>query len=405
LPPDHKKATLTRGIHVNQPRFPHRGEFYNDVKARVNRYFDQNRIQPTGDRQLHIKTAVIFAAAALSYAWIVFGAQSWIGGAIGCFVLAQAIALIGFNVMHDGAHGAYSSSRRINWWMAFTLDLLGGSNKMWRTSHNVSHHMFTNIDGYDVDLFSNGLLRLSPAQTRLPHHRFQLFYVFAVYALTSLWWVTTRDVEYFVFKKGQHRIRAKLTLGESALLAASKLLYYAIALGVPMAFHPTASVLLGFLLTHLAAGLTLGTVFQLAHTTEVVAFPRPTGGSMEREWAVHQVETTVDWAPNSRIAAWYCGGLNFQIEHHLFSHVSHVHYPAISRIVREACADHRIRYHSHPSFWAALKAHLRFIAAMGDGERYRGRFAPEEALAINARAAARRPRSRPVDGAHVVEPE
>jgi linoleoyl-CoA desaturase len=349
-----------------QLSFSTHSAFYRDLRQRVDRYFEESGISPKGDGRLHLKTAIICAVVVVSYVWAVFLAQSLWSAAVACFVLAQGISLVGANIMHDGAHGAYSESPRVNWWMGFTLDLLGGSNKMWRISHNISHHMFTNIEGYDVDLFTNGLLRLSPVQERKPFHRFQPYYLFIVYSGVSLWWVTTRDIEYFFFKKGA-RNSATLTRSQVGLLILTKIVYFAIALVLPMTLHSPAAVTLAFLFTHVVAGITLTTVFQLAHTTENVAFPEPeaTSQRMGSEWAVHQVETTADFAPNSRLAAWYLGGLNFQIEHHLFSHVSHVHYPAISRIVRQACAEHGVRYQCYPSFRAALKAHLDFVARMG----------------------------------------
>lgn len=347
--------------------FATKGTFYNDVKGRVNRYFDENQLSKKGDWRLYSKTAIIFSLIGLSYYWAVFQAAG-IGSALAAIVvLAQGLALVGFNVMHDGSHGSYSSSRRINWLMGFTLDLVGGSNKMWRASHNVSHHMFTNIDGHDADLFTNGLLRFSPVQPHKLHHRLQQIYLFLIYGFISLWWVTTRDIEYFIFKVGPKENRTTLTTKEGLLLIATKIFYYTVALGIPMMFHSVTNVLLCFLFSHLVLGLTLTTVFQLAHTTENVAFPEPAANStqIENEWAAHQVETTADFAPNSRFAAWYLGGLNYQIEHHLFSSISHVHYPALSKIVREACADHGVKYFCYPTFTSALAAHLRFIARMG----------------------------------------
>jgi linoleoyl-CoA desaturase len=349
-----------------QPSFSTHGEFYRDVRQRVDRYFEERGISPKGDGRLHRKTVIILAVVVGSYVWAVFLAHSLWSAAIACFVLAQGIALVGSNIMHDGAHGAYSRSRRVNWWMGFTLDLLGGSHQMWRASHNISHHMFTNIEGHDADLFTNGLLRLSPVQDRRPFHRFQPYYLFVIYGVVSLWWVTTRDIEYFFFRKG-NRNPGTLTRSQGGRLIVTKIGYFAIALALPMTVHSPSAVILAFLFTHVVTGITLTTVFQLAHTTENVAFPEPepTSRRVGREWAVHQVETTADFAPESRFAAWYLGGLNFQIEHHLLSHVSHVHYPAISPIVRQACAEHGVRYQCYPSFRAALKAHLDFVARMG----------------------------------------
>jgi len=347
--------------------FPARSDFYGHVKARINQYFSENHLSRKGDFRLHLKTAIILSIVVSAYVFVVFHAWSFWTALAGCAVLSQGIALIGFNIMHEGSHGAYSESPKVNWLMGFMLDLVGGSNVMWRTSHNVSHHTFTNIDGHDVDLFSNGLLRLSPRQEWKRHHRFQKFYFFVIYGVLTLWWVTTRDFEYFVLKRGPRQVQRALPAIDAVLLVLTKVFYFSFALVIPIWHHPVSSVLLGFAFTHLLLGLTLTTVFHLAHTTENVEFPEPVPqkNEIQKEWAVHQVETTTNFSPESRFAAWYLGGLNYQVEHHLFASISHVHYPAISKIVREVCEEHGIAYRCYPTFWSALAAHGRFMKSMG----------------------------------------
>jgi linoleoyl-CoA desaturase len=136
---------------------------------------------------------------------------------------------------------------------------------------------------------------------------------------------------------------------------------------LPLFFHPLLHVLIAFLCIHLVLGFTLSIVFQLAHTVEGNTFPKPDKdtGNIENEWAIHQVETTANFAPKSKFAAWYQGGLNFQIEHHLFSNISHIHYPAISKIVEKTCREFGISYVSFPTVWSAVVGHYRFLKDMG----------------------------------------
>ena len=136
---------------------------------------------------------------------------------------------------------------------------------------------------------------------------------------------------------------------------------------LPMFFHPILHVLIFFLVVHLVLGFTMTTVFQLAHIVEDNSFPRPDGatGEVDNEWAIHQVETTANFAPKNRWAAWYLGGLNFQIEHHLFPQICHIHYPAISGIVRETCREFEVAYVSYPTFSQAVKAHFRALKHLG----------------------------------------
>ena len=86
---------------------------------------------------------------------------------------------------------------------------------------------------------------------------------------------------------------------------------------------------------------------------------------METDWAVHQVQTTVDFARRSRVLSWFLGGLNFQVEHHLFSKICHIHYPALSKVVEETCREFGIVYASHKTFWSALASHARWVTLMG----------------------------------------
>jgi linoleoyl-CoA desaturase len=113
--------------------------------------------------------------------------------------------------------------------------------------------------------------------------------------------------------------------------------------------------------------MTLSVVFQVAHCVEEAEFPLPRAGTglIENAWAIHQVETTVDFARRSRVAAWLLGGLNFQIEHHLFPRISHVNYPAISKVIEETCRDFGVRYVEFTSFRAGIGSHFRWLRRMG----------------------------------------
>src|SRR5690606_36417375 len=126
-------------------------------------------------------------------------------------------------------------------------------------------------------------------------------------------------------------------------------------------------VLIFYTATWFSIGLILGLIFQLAHCGEGSAFPEPDARThrVASGWAAHQVATTADLAPGNRLLTWYVGGLNFQIEHHLFPQVCHVHYPRLAGIVREVCGELGVRYTSHPSLRAALAAHGRLLRRMG----------------------------------------
>jgi linoleoyl-CoA desaturase len=348
-------------------RFPVQIGFYDAVKERVNQYFEDQRRATTGDWRMFLKTGVILAWLAVSYVLLIFFSTSLVLSILSAFALAQGFVLVGFNIMHDGAHGSYSQSWRINRLMGFTLDLIGGSQMLWRHKHNILHHTYTNLHEVDSDLGTSGLLRLSPHQPWRPWHRVQHLYAFPLYSLLTLSWVTFNDFhKFFSGRIGEYTLRPP-TASDVAVFFLTKIFYFGYTLVLPSFFHPWRYVLIAFVGIHLILGFTLALVFQLAHTVEGNTFPQPDAhtGRMDNEWAVHEVETTANFAPTSKLATFYLGGLNFQIEHHLFSRMCHIHYPAISHMVERTCREFAISYICYPTVWSAIAAHYRFLKALG----------------------------------------
>ena len=347
--------------------FPVRGEFNKTLKGRVEQYFAERGLSKSGNWRMLLKTAIILGSLATSYVLLVFFSASLLMAVITALVISQIFVLIGFNIMHDGNHGSYSKSKRLNRLMGFTIDLIGGSHLLWRQKHNILHHTYTNIDELDDDLKSAGLLRLSPDQKLRPWHRFQHLYAFPVYSLLTLSWVTYTDFKkFFSGRIGSYKLR-KISASEGTLFFLTKIFYFVYMIGIPLLFHPVLYVLIAFVVIHLVVGLTFSVTFQLAHTLEGNTFPIPdhdTGG-IDNEWAIHQVETTANFAPGNSLAAWYLGGLNFQIEHHLFPEICHMHYPQISKIVKETCRDFSIAYVSYPTVRSAIAGHYRFLRTLG----------------------------------------
>lgn len=347
--------------------FPGRTGFHRELKKRVDAYFAERDISKNANWQMYLKTALILALVITSYVMLVFFTTNLTMAAVWSFALAQGFVLVGFNIMHDGNHGSYSRSRAVNKIMGFTSDIIGGSSMLWQQKHNILHHTYTNIDELDDDIHSNGLLRLSPEQKWRPWHRFQHIYAFPLYSLLSLSWMLYADFrKFFSGRIGDYELR-KPTKSETTTFFLAKAIYFGYMLVLPMFFHPIAYVILAYVGVHLILGLTLSIVFQLAHTVEGNTFPvpDPANGTIENEWAIHQVETTANFAPRNKLACWYLGGLNFQIEHHLFAKVCHVHYPEISKIVKKTCEDFSINYVSYPSVWKAIIVHLRFLRNLG----------------------------------------
>jgi linoleoyl-CoA desaturase len=245
------------------------------------------------------------------------------------------------------------------------LDVLGGGSYIWRMKHNVFHHTHPNVAGLDVDVYAEPLVRMAPSQPLRRFHRFQHVYIWVLYALFGLKWQLIDDFEVL---RTEHLASLKVPRPRGARLLgflAGKAFFLGWAFIIPMLLHPFWHVLLAYVATVAVLGLMLGVVFQLAHCVEEAEFPRAQP-LLERSWAVHQVETTVDFAQGNRLLSWYVGGLNFQIEHHLFPTVCHVHYRALSEIVRATCLTHGVRYREHRTFAAGIASHARWMKRMGN---------------------------------------
>jgi linoleoyl-CoA desaturase len=341
--------------------------FYSEMKARVEAYFASTGKMRRDNPTLYLKIGLLLAWFVGTYILLVFVASTWWQAVPLAVSLGFAMAGIGFNLGHDGSHGSASGSCFVNGAMARTFDLMGGSSYIWHWKHNVFHHSYPNIVGADEDIDCEPVARLSPYQPRYWFHRYQFLYMWMLYGLLPVKWQFFDD-----FKCVARRRIAKnefpLPTGWGILrMLAGKIVFFSWALVLPLLLYPFWIVALVFLLASITLGVTLSVVFQLAHATEEAYFPQVSESAprCEQEWAIHQVRTTVDFARGSRLLDWYLGGLNYQIEHHLFPHITHVHYPALAPIVEGTCQEFGVRYFAHRTFLGAVLSHQRWLRRMG----------------------------------------
>jgi linoleoyl-CoA desaturase len=341
--------------------------FHTELKRRISAYFDEVGKSTTGNFGLFMKAVILLVCFAFIYVHLVFFTPAPLWAILECVLLGGVVAAIGFNVMHDGAHGSFSKYKWVNHLAAFSLNVLGGNSFMWNMKHNVIHHAYTNIDGIDDDIDIQPWMRMSETQKKYRLHKYQHLYFWMLYSLLYIFWIFVLDYQkYFKSKVGPVPLK-KMTISDHLVFWGFKLINAFLFVGLPIYHLGFTNWLIGFAIFTCVAGFVLSLVFQLAHTVQDTAFPQvdEVTGKLDDEWAVHQIKTTANFATRNKVVSWLVGGLNFQIEHHLFPKISHVHYPAISKIVRQACAEHGLAYIEYPHVHLAVASHVAFLRRMG----------------------------------------
>lgn len=343
------------------------GDFFASLRKSVQQYFDEQQMDQSGNAALYIKTAVIVGVyIALYVAIVALPIPGYLALIFAAF-LGFVQALVGFNIMHDACHDAYSKNKTVNYIFGLSMNALGSDAFMWRQKHNLVHHTYTNIDGVDNDIEKTPFLRMSATQPRYKAHRFQHIYMPLLYGISTIYWVLVKDFEDYILGSRFSVEVGKMKPIDHVVFWTTRLIYFGLYLVLPAFVWGTGWSILGFVLMHLMLGLTMSFVFQLAHVVENVEFEHAGGDNLmvENEWAVHQISTTSDFATENKVVSWFLGGLNYQVEHHLFPRISHVHYPAIQKIVKQKCEEFGVEYRYYPKTRTALASHFRHMRNLG----------------------------------------
>lgn len=345
-------------------------EFSKILRIRVNDHFKKNNKNIYGNANMVFKTVIMLSVFLVPIIIICTGvvANPYLLFAL-YITSGLGMAGVGMGVMHDAIHGSYSKHQSVNKYLGYTMNLIGANANVWKVQHNVLHHTYTNIDHADDDINAPFFLRFSPNAKRYWIHRFQYLYIWFFYGLSTISWITTKDFvrvnrykEMGFFKKG---IEFKK---EILKILGWKIFYYSYALLIPLIMVPlpTYLIILAFLSMHFVTGICISAVFQTAHIVSDTSFPQPdSDGQMEGDWTVHQLATTSNYAPKSRFFSWLIGGLNFQVEHHLFPNISHVHYRELSIIVAETAQEFNVPYLVKDTFLGAISDHIDMLRQLG----------------------------------------
>ena len=356
---------------TNTPTFSKQDnlKFFRTLNGRVNSYFKENNLQKTGNWKLHLKTIILFTVFLAPYFVILTLDMPFWTYLLLTIVIGIGMAGVGMNVMHDGNHGSYSTKNWVNKFMGGSIYILAGNVYNWQVQHNVLHHTYTNIPGHDEDLDAGRIIRFTKEAKWQKFHRFQHYYSIFLYGLLTFNWAITTD-----FKQMRSYLKRKLSYGEAkspkflwTTLIITKVIYVSIWIVLPIVIGITWwKVLIGFFLMHYTAGLILSVVFQLAHVVDETTNPVPNeSGEIENTWAIHQLFTTTNFAPKNSIINWYTGGLNHQIEHHIFPNISHIHYGKIAKIVKETAQECNLPYYEYKTMRSAVIAHFKHLKELG----------------------------------------
>lgn len=348
---------------------PDNSQFFPVLKSRVEEYFIQNHISKHANEAMVFKTVILLTLYFLPFILMVIFTPGFLIQSLLWLVMGFGLAGIGMSIMHDANHGAYSKSNLVNNILGHTLNLVGGSVCNWKLQHNILHHTYTNVAYIDDDIDDKLVLRFNPHTKVKAIQKFQYVYAFLFYGILTLYWALLKD---FI----QHRRYIKNGVNTSSArennllllrMIIDKLLYFGLTLGLPLAVGiPFMQVLGGFLIMHFAAGIILTVIFQMAHTVEGTSHPLPDADSnIENAWAIHQMNTTVNFSKGNPFLTWYLGGLNYQIEHHLFPKICHVHYPALAPIVQQTAEEFGIPYMENRTFADAFRSHMNTLKRFG----------------------------------------
>jgi linoleoyl-CoA desaturase len=357
-------STGSSGVEI---KFASGGAFYREVDGRVKRLLADRALVRRAYAVLWVKAFLVLAWVTASYAVLVFVAAGPLQALAASVSLGLAAAGVGFTIMHDANHQAFARWRWVNRVLALSLDLIGGSSYVWSAKH-LAHHTYPNVTEHDPDIDSLPFARFDPAQHHRPWHRYQHIYVWGLYALVTVRWQFYSDFAFMARRRaGRSPVRPPRG-GALATVIIGKGTFLAWACAIPLLFHPLLTVLAFFTVASVVASLALAMVFQLSHCVVETEFVDPRSdddGAPRREWQNHQVESTVDFARRNTLLRVYAGGLNYQVEHHLYSRLPHTLYPHIASIVEAAARDHGVRYTHIPTFRQALRSHTQWLKLMG----------------------------------------
>jgi linoleoyl-CoA desaturase len=351
--------------------FGKRSNFTQALHNRVDEYFAKTAYPRKDSPSLYLKTVVIIAWILGGWAGLLLSPPILWVKLLGCAFMGLGLAAYAMNVFHDASHGSYSHNSTLNTVLSIGGDVMGISNYFWRIRHNRLHHIYTNIPGYDMEIYGDGFVRMVPTDPHLWHHRYQHLFIWLIYPIIPIYWFLS-EIKLFVEAcqgKGRYGdIAIPVPKSQDVLVfVGARLLGLAFFVGLPLAMgYSLLETIVGLIVIYMTYGLVAVQVFMLAHVLEKVDFPTVTKNDrrLDEDWYLFQIRTTADFAHRSPLVCWYLGGLNYQVIHHLFPDICHIHYPELADILEEVCAEHGVIYRRYTTTWDAIVSCYRWLKSM-----------------------------------------
>jgi linoleoyl-CoA desaturase len=346
-------------------------DFTKSLKQRVNAYFQENDVSKNANTEMVLKTISALSIYLLPFLTIIIFTPTSIPLLFLLWmIMGFGMGFMGTSVFHDSLHGSYAKNKKINFLIGAPAWMLGADPTIWKMQHNVLHHTYTNVEHADEDIQPRFVMRFSPNQPLRWFHKYQHIYSLFFYSLSTVLWVTVKDFsKLFQYKKlGLIKSGRAFNL-KFAEVALRKITYHLFFLGLPLLLLdlPVGLIIGMFFTMHLVAGTVLSMVFQPAHVIHTSDYIDTEEINIERNWSVHQLMTTTNFGMNNKLLFWFTGGLNHQIEHHLFPNICHIHYKKLAPIVMETAKEFNLPYYHQPTFSSAVIGHFRMLRDLGSG--------------------------------------
>src|SRR5688572_17415671 len=359
---------------MNKLKFIHDegSEFYKELNEKIELYFSENGIGRTGNKTMVFKIILYFSLDVLFY--ILMITSTTVTGFYTFYLLmGLSILLTAFNISHDAVHGVAVKSKFWNKLLfSVSFNLQGNNAYVWGKNHRESHHLYTNVEGSDIDVLNNPIFRMTENQELKWFHRYQFIYAPFLYLLYSLNWFFLRETLMLV-NYSSRTIRIEIPKKEVIKLVIYKLVYIGYMIVLPIWLLPFGwtTVLIAFLLNHFMISIIFVGVLGVSHLSDYVEHPVPDkDNKLNMSWPKLQMCTSVDYNADSAFFNWTLGGFNAHALHHLLPNVCHVHYIKILPIFRELAKKHGLTYMEMP-YRKSLLSHFRFLKLMGTRQTYK----------------------------------